>query len=483
MAETDERPHRRTALRIAISAVGALLIAISAVGALLVESLPTVQDDKDKTAPKVKITHVVAVHGGYTSELRQDQVTLKAKQDSIAWVIAQAEDYLLGRGRFNGQQHTAVETARYAVWLLEGNPLFNAGLGARFQQDGQIRRTASIMGRTPQGVYVSASLEGVQGIKHPIDEALKLHGEIADQPKHNQIGYSNRHLAGREATQERLKQGAKEEYVTTQARLDELMDYASKAGEKASRPNAKGTVGCVVMDCNGHFAAATSTGGTANNVPGRVGDSGTSDGNFASALGAASMTGDGEAIRNIAGASGLVQALRYVGFDKACRDRFQEAFDHRASLAAIFIGKRREDKEVQVRFTDADAAIVAGYTTGDRKVLVFKNDISQYYDDKDGGKQAKVAGLEIEYAGFAKKELIGLQRRTMPVELTPKNRRVLEQSVKDIKAKNPPIPFIPPGGWLSARGKFVLGAVDVQAEMNKAWREGKAAAERGGRKP
>src|SRR5262245_49441302 len=202
MTETHERTDRRMGLAIAVSTAAALPV----------ESPRSAQDGTEKTERKVQIKPIIAVHGGYTSELRQDQATLKAKQDSITWVIAQAEDYLLGR--VDGQQHTAVETARYAVWLLEGNPLFNAGLGARFQQDGQIRRTASIMGRTPQGVYVSASLEGVQGIKHPIDEALKLHGEIADQPKHKQIGYSNRHLAGREATQERLKQGATEEYVT-----------------------------------------------------------------------------------------------------------------------------------------------------------------------------------------------------------------------------------------------------------------------------
>jgi hypothetical protein len=213
-------------------------------------------------------------------------------------------------------------------------------------------------------------------------------------------------------------------------------------------------------------------------MPGRVGDSGTSDGNFASALGAASMTGDGEAIRNLAAASGLVQALRYVRFDQACHDKFQEAFKPHASVAAIFIGKGRHDKKVKVRFTDADAAIVAGFTTGDGKVLVFKNDMSQYYDEK----QAKAAGLGKKYAGFAKKKIIGLQRNTMCVELTRKKRNDLLKSVRRIKAKNPPIPFIPPGGWLSARGKFVLGAVDVQAEMNKAWRKGKAAAKRG-RKP
>src|SRR5262249_17935178 len=149
--------------------------------------------------------------------------------------------------------------------LLEENPLFNAGVGARFQQDGQIRRTASIMGPTPQGVYVSASIEGVQGITHPIDEALKLHQEIALQPKHKQIGYSNRHLAGREATGEQPNGGEKEKYVPTRAGRKKNKEAPRKQGGRP--PRHKGTVGCVVMDCDGHFAAATSTGGTASNVP------------------------------------------------------------------------------------------------------------------------------------------------------------------------------------------------------------------------
>jgi len=66
-----------------------------------------------------------------------------------------------------------------------------------------------------------------------------------------------------------------------------------------------------------------------------------------------------------------------------------------------------------------------------------------------------------------------------PVELTPKNREDLLKSVKEIKAKNLAIPFIPPGGPVSAKFKTVRGAVNVEDEMKKAWSEGKAAAERG----
>jgi hypothetical protein len=191
------------------------------------------------------------------------------------------------------------------------------------------------------------------------------------------------------------------------------------------------------------------------------------------------MTGEGEASRNLAAASGLVQALKYVGFERACHDKFQEAFKHHASVAAIFIGKGQGDEEVQVRFTDADAAIVAGYTTGDGKVFVFNNDKSQYYDDQDEGKEAKAAGLGSEYAGFARKEIIGCQRGTITFELT-KKREELRKAVQTIRDKYPPVPFIPSGGPV---GKLVPKGVDVKAEMKKAWNEGKAAAEKGSRAP
>ena len=431
-----------------------------------------------KRTPKGEKAPIIAVHGGYTSELHQDSTTLKAKQDSIAYVVAQAEDYMLGR--LDGKQHTAVETARYAVRLLEENPLFNAGLGARFQQDGQIRRTASLMGPTPQGEYVSASIEGAQGITHPIDEAFKLHQEIAEQPKAYQASYPNRHFAGLEATRHRVRQGAEEEYVTTRARLDEIEDYARKQGKETAPHKATGTVGCVVMDCDGHFGAATSTGGTASNEPGRVGDSGTSDGNFASKYGAASITGNGEGARNLAQASGLVQALKYVGFDQACHDKFHEAFDRHIPVATIFIGKGKGDKEVQVRFTDTNAAIVAGYSKGDGKVHVFNNDVKEYYDDTDEGKEAMVAGLGSEYAGFARKENIGLQRSAIAIDLTPQKRQELCKIVQAIQATNPPIPFIPPGGVISAN--YVPTGINLEALLKEARRKG-AAAQKTGRTP
>ena len=112
--------------------------------------------------------------------------------------------------------------------------------------------------------------------------------------------------------------------------MKSLIMPGSKALQAAMTPGrhaSSGTVGCVVMDRDGNFAAATSTGGTANNVPGRVGDAGTAGGTFASDKGAASMTGDGEGIRNLAMASGMVSALDFTDINGAASWMFKQARD------------------------------------------------------------------------------------------------------------------------------------------------------------
>jgi isoaspartyl peptidase/L-asparaginase-like protein (Ntn-hydrolase superfamily) len=78
----------------------------------------------------------------------------------------------------------------------------------------------------------------------------------------------------------------------------ELMITPDRRAEFEGRGNFDrgNTVGAVALDANGHLAAATSTGGMAGTIPGRVGDVPiVGGGTYADEDAACSCTGDGEA--------------------------------------------------------------------------------------------------------------------------------------------------------------------------------------------
>jgi beta-aspartyl-peptidase (threonine type) len=65
---------------------------------------------------------------------------------------------------------SAVETVEYAVNLLEENREFNAGKGAKFESDGEIRLDASIM----KSNLEAGSVIGLQNFLNPISIARKV---------------------------------------------------------------------------------------------------------------------------------------------------------------------------------------------------------------------------------------------------------------------------------------------------------------------
>jgi beta-aspartyl-peptidase (threonine type) len=78
------------------------------------------------------------------------------------------------------------------------------------------------------------------------------------------------------------------------AALERRAEAADPTGDG---PGRFGTVGAVALDARGVLAAATSTGGVSGKLHGRIGDSAIiGAGTFADARGAASATGQGEAI-------------------------------------------------------------------------------------------------------------------------------------------------------------------------------------------
>jgi beta-aspartyl-peptidase (threonine type) len=187
---------------------------------------------------------------------------------------------------------SALDAVEAAVKALEDEPLLNAGTGAYLQADGVARLDASIMaddGRA--GAVAQAPL-----LRHPVSLARYL----LEQDAHVM-------LAGPEATALAARLGHEIGVVATPAKIEywrehlddgcRRLDYAAMAARwKAGNPRL-GTVGCIALDARGCLAAATSTGGTGQCYPGRVGDTPViGAGTYCTPLVGVSMTGVGERI-------------------------------------------------------------------------------------------------------------------------------------------------------------------------------------------
>jgi beta-aspartyl-peptidase (threonine type) len=138
-----------------------------------------------------------------------------------------------------------------------------------------------------------------------------------------------------------------------------------QAAQPASEP---GTVGAVAFDKAGHLAAATSTGGIFNKLPGRVGDSAViGAGTYADdTLGAGSATGQGEAIIRTTLTRTALELLR-GGKDPA-----------QAARAALALFHRRTESEAGIILIDSlgrvgcahnAPAMSVAFLSGDRLVI------------------------------------------------------------------------------------------------------------------
>jgi beta-aspartyl-peptidase (threonine type) len=190
------------------------------------------------------------------------------------------------------QGGSALDAAEATVRALEDEPLLNAGTGAYLQADGVARLDASIMA----GDGRAGAVAQVPLLRHPVSLARYL----LDQDAHVM-------LAGPEALTLAARLGQEVGVVATPAKIAywqenldpacRRLDYAAMAAAwKAENPRL-GTVGCVARDARGRLAAATSTGGTGQCYPGRVGDTPViGAGTYCTPQVGVSLTGVGERI-------------------------------------------------------------------------------------------------------------------------------------------------------------------------------------------
>jgi beta-aspartyl-peptidase (threonine type) len=230
----------------------------------------------------------LAVHGG-AGTIERSKMTSEREHEFRAGIenALRAGSDILRKG---GASLDAVEAA---VRVLEDDPHFNAGKGAVFTSAGTNELDAAIMdGRTQN----AGAVAGVEHVRNPI----LLARAVMEKSKHVLlIGAGAEDFAKRNGVEL-----VDVKYFFTQERWDALQkikaaENGGGSGDKKfiiSDADRHGTVGAVALDQNGNLAAATSTGGTTNKLPGRVGDSPViGGGTFAdNRTCAVSCTGDGE---------------------------------------------------------------------------------------------------------------------------------------------------------------------------------------------
>lgn len=169
---------------------------------------------------------------------------------------------------------SAVDAVEAAVRALEDDPAFNAGRGSHPTRDGFVELDAMIMDGRDLGL---GAVGAVRRVAHPVSLARLVMSR----------------------TPHTLLVGAGAEAFADSIGFPRCADGYLLAGSDGGA--SYDTVGAVAVDGAGNLAAATSTGGIPDKMPGRVGDSPlVGSGAYAdNGSAAVSATGDGEALMKL----------------------------------------------------------------------------------------------------------------------------------------------------------------------------------------
>lgn len=253
----------------------------------------------------------IAIHGGAGAITRAAMSAEKeqAYRQALYEIVTHGQNML-------AQGVSALDTVTEAVRRLEECPLFNAGKGAVFTQQGTHELDASIMdGRTLQ----AGAVAGVSRIRNPVLAARAL----LDNSPHVLLTGSGAEDFARAQGLEQVEP----DFFSTPERWEQLQralgsdtalldhDGAAQSGDPLDPDRKFGTVGAVALDNEGNLAAATSTGGMTNKHVGRIGDSPLPGaGCYASNDSVAvSCTGTGEVFIRTLAAYDVAAQMRYGG--------------------------------------------------------------------------------------------------------------------------------------------------------------------------
>ena len=196
---------------------------------------------------------------------------------------------------------SALDAVEEAVVVLEDDETFDAGRGSFLNRDGKVQLDAFIMdGATLRGGGVGC----VERLRNPVRAARKI---LSDSPHLYFVAEG----AERFAAEHGIALCRNEDLIVPRE-VDRLRAYQARASTGSDGNDlfapvisddmlSHDTVGAIALDRDGNVAASTSTGGTLNKAPGRLGDSSLIGcGCYADNLSAAaSTTGWGEPIMKL----------------------------------------------------------------------------------------------------------------------------------------------------------------------------------------
>jgi beta-aspartyl-peptidase (threonine type) len=257
-----------------------------------------------------KHSPVLLVHGGAWA------IPEEAAEDHRNGVrhALEAGHAILSRGG------SALDAVEASVTALENDPTFDAGRGSFLTSDGRVQLDALLM---DGGRMKAGGVACVERLRNPIQAArlvleksphvyfvgrdaelfAQSHGmaliensELVLDRERERLAFAKERQAAGLADQTFSGPNAKA-HSTLHDDKDAETAFPSAPGNFDSHD----TVGAVALDADGNLAAATSTGGTLNKTPGRVGDSSLIGcGCYADNLSAAvSLTGWGEPIMKL----------------------------------------------------------------------------------------------------------------------------------------------------------------------------------------
>ncbi|MCU0350105.1 MAG: isoaspartyl peptidase/L-asparaginase [Flavobacterium sp.] len=168
---------------------------------------------------------------------------------------------------------SSLDAVEKTIKILEDSPLFNAGKGAVFTNQGKNELDASIMdGKTLK----AGAIAGVTTVKNPISLARA----VMEKSEHVMLAREGAEFFASQHNIEIVNpayfyvESRYQSLLRAQEKDKTMLDHNDKSEfyDANIKDSKFGTVGCVALDKNGNIVAGTSTGGMTNKKWGRIGD-------------------------------------------------------------------------------------------------------------------------------------------------------------------------------------------------------------------